>query len=182
MGRNNSGVWKTIHSVCHHDKIGEDKLYKRAKLLLSTYRNLCWQTAADTQDTISDLCVCASNDVDGALIYLETFAPDKERDVFEDRITSLFDRRWMMDIVENAMVKTKEFPNYGDMYFEIISKCYLTKWKYDESDMLEILNLERSRFYDRKKEAIMIFGISLWGSAIPRYRLNMGCGCSDLPA
>ncbi len=182
MGRNNSGVWKTIHSLCNHDKFSEDRLYERAKLLLSTYRNLCWQTTVDTEDTISDLCVCASTDVDGALIYLETFAPEKERDVFEDRIGSLFNRRWMMDIVENAMVKTKDFPDYGEMYFEIISKCYLTKWKYTDNEMLEILNLERSRFYDRKKEAVMIFGISLWGTAIPQYRKNLSGESSYIPA
>jgi hypothetical protein len=37
--------------------------------------------------------------------------------------------------------------------------------------MLEILNLERSRYYDRKKEAIMIFGLSLWGDAIPKLKV-----------
>ena len=36
--------------------------------------------------------------------------------------------------------------------------------------MLELLNMERSRFYDRKKESIMLFGISLWGSAIPKMK------------
>ena len=59
---------------------------------------------------------------------------------------------------------------FGDQYFEILSKCYLTKWKYTESDMLDILNMERSRFYDRKKEAIYIFGLSLWGGAIPKLK------------
>ena len=170
MGRKNSEVWRTIHAMCNHDKINEDMLYKRAKLILGKYRKLCWQTAIDTEETISDLCVCASDDVDGALVYLETFAPEREKDVFESRIKSLFDRRWMMDLIENAMVKTKDFPDYGEMYFEIISKCYLTKWKYTEDEMVDILKLERSRFYDRKREAIMIFGICLWGTAIPRYR------------
>ncbi len=68
------------------------------------------------------------------------------------------------------MVKTKEFPHGGDTFFEIISKCYLTRWKYTEKEMLEILNMDRSRFYDKKKEAIMIFGICLFGNAIPKFR------------
>ena len=41
------------------------------------------------------------------------------------------------------------------------------------NEMLEILNLERSRYYDRKKETVMIFAISLWGTAIPKYRRLM---------
>ena len=170
MGRKDSEVWRTIHAMCDYDKINEDLLYKRAKLLLEKYRKLCWQTAVDTEETINDLCVCASADVDSALIYLETFAPEREKDVFESRIRNLFNRRWMIDLVDNAMLKTKDFPDNGELYFEIISKCFLTKWKYSEQDMIRITHLERSRFFDRRKEAIMIFGICLWGTAIPRYR------------
>lgn len=175
MGRKNSETWGTIHSICEAAHIDEKRLYEKSKLLLSKYRKLCWQTQPEANETVADLCVYASNDVDGALIYLETFAPDIERDVFESKIRSLFDCRWMMDIVENAMIKTKDFPDNGEVYFEIISKCYLTRWKYTEDEMLNILHLERSRFYDRKKEAIMIFGISLWGTTLPRYREMLAC-------
>lgn len=115
------------------------------------------------------VCYCGS-DLDGALIYLEEFAPDRERERFESRIKTLFETRWMMELVENAMVKVKEFPDGGDMYFDIINKCYLDRWKYTESEMLELLNMERSRFYDKKKEAIMVFGIALWGNSIPKLK------------
>ena len=30
--------------------------------------------------------------------------------------------------------------------------------------------MERSTFYDRKKEAVMLFGLSLWGSSIPKLK------------
>ena len=173
MGRKNSEAWGTIHSICEADHIDEKQLYDKTKLVLSKYRNICWQTREDTDETLADLCVCASSDIDGALIYLETFAPEREKDIFESKIMNLFDKRWMIDIVDTAMIKTKEFPCGGETFFEIISKCYLTRWKYTEKDMLEILNMDRSRFYDKKKEAIMIFGISLFGSAIPRYRKIM---------
>ena len=36
--------------------------------------------------------------------------------------------------------------------------------------MLEVLNMERSTCYDRKKEAILLFGLSLWGTAIPKLK------------
>lgn len=47
---------------------------------------------------------------------------------------------------------------------------YLTAFRYTESELLELLNLERSTFYDRKKEAVLLLGISLWGYAIPVFR------------
>jgi len=170
MGRNNSEAWNTIHSICECDHIDEKRLYDKTKLVLSKYRNICWQTRENADETITDLCTRASSDIDGALVYLETFAPEREKDVFETKIMNLFNIRNMIDIVDSAIAKTRDFPSGGDVYSEIISKCYLTKWKYTERDLLEILDMDRSRFYDKKKEAIMIFGISLFGTAIPRYR------------
>lgn len=145
MSRKHSEAWNTIHSICECDHIDEKRLYEKTKLVLSKYRNICWQTREDTDETLADLCICASSDIDGALIYLETFAPEKEKDIFEAKINNLFDRRWMVDIVDTAMLKTKEFPHGGDIYFEIISKCYLTRWKYTEKDLLEILNICKQR-------------------------------------
>ena len=44
----------------------------------------------------------------------------------------------------------------------------MDKFKYTESDLLELLSIERSTYYDRKKEAVYVFGISLWGDALPK--------------
>ena len=32
------------------------------------------------------------------------------------------------------------------------------------------VDMERSTYYDRKKEAILLFGLSLWGTAIPKLK------------
>lgn len=181
MGRKDSEAWSAIHSICECDQIDEKRLYDRTKLVLSKYRNICWQTRDNADETIADLCIHASSDIDGALIYLETFAPEREKDVFETKIKNLFNIRSMIEIVDSAIAKTRDFPNGGEMYSEIISKCYLTKWKYTEREMLEVLDMDRSRFYDKKKEAIMIFGISLFGTAIPKYKKIMSGGYDECP-
>ncbi len=36
--------------------------------------------------------------------------------------------------------------------------------------MLELLQIERSTFYDRKREAILVFGLAMWGGAIPQLK------------
>ena len=108
-----------------------------------------------------------SSDLDKALIYLEEFAPEKEKEQFENRVKKLFETRWMIELVDSAMLKVYEFPENGKLYHEIISKCFLAKFRYTETELLELLRLERSRYYDRKKEAIMVFGLSLWTISIP---------------
>lgn len=154
----------------HMQNIDEKVLYERAKLILSIYREVCWSTI-DRANDVCDTLICTYGDsLDGALIYLENFAPDEARERFEERIRSLFETKWIIELVDMAMLKIREYPDKGALYCEIISKAYLNRFKYRESEMLEVLNMERSTYYDRKKEAILLFGLSLWGTAIPKLK------------
>ena len=74
------------------------------------------------------------------------------------------------DCLYSEMDMCEWYVDNGRLYHEILSKSYLTAFRYTESELLEILNLERSTFYDRKKEAVMLLGIALWGYAIPVFR------------
>ena len=153
MSRYNTQVLSSIRMLCRMQNIDEKVLYERAKLILSIYREVCWSTI-DRANDVCDTLICTYGDsLDGALIYLENFAPDEARERFEERIRSLFETKWIIALVDMAM-----------------SKAYLNRFKYRESEMLEVLNMERSTYYDRKKEAILLFGLSLWGTAIPKLK------------
>ena len=167
MSRNNTQALHNIHMMCRMQQVDEKVLYNRSKLILSIYRDVCWSTigrAAEVYDNL--ICTCGAS-LDSALIYLETFAPDEARERFEEKIRSLFETKWMIELVDTAMGRIQEYPCRGDLYCEILSKCYLSKFKYKEAEMLEIMDMERSAYYDRKKEAVLLFGLSLWGNAIP---------------
>ena len=170
LSRRNTGAWNNICSLCEMDNIDGKQLYEKAKMLLGIYRRVCWSTIGRADTVAEEICYYCGSDLDGALLYLEEFAPEKEKEQFESRIKTLFETRWMVELVDSAMLKVHDFPENGQLYHEIISKCFLTKFRYSENELLEILNLERSRFYDRKKEAIMVFGLSLWGSSIPKLK------------
>ena len=139
-------------------------------MLLSIYRRVCWSTVGRAEAVSEDICCYCGSDVDGALIYLETFAPDEQKARFEVRIQSLFESRWMMEMMEGAMSRVYKFPDGGNLFYDILNKAYLWKNKCTESEMLEMLNLERSRYYDKKKEAIMVFGLALWGAELPKVK------------
>ena len=50
---------------------------------------------------------------------------------------------------------------------------YLGKFQYTEAEMMEELNLERSSYYRRKKEAVIVFGLAIWGGSIDDLRQIM---------
>ena len=167
MGRN-IRTKSRIQRMCNVCEIQEKDLYDRGKLLLEIYRDVCWRTVSTARVVREDLIDYTagervSSDLDSALIYLETFAPEEGKERFEEKIRSLFEVKWMIDVIDAAMVKVKEFPVYGDMYFDLISAYYMGRFVYTESEILELLGVERSTFYRRKKEAITLFGLCLFG-------------------
>lgn len=93
MSRYNTQVLSSIRMLCRMQNIDEKVLYERAKLILSIYREVCWSTI-DRANDVCDTLICTYGDsLDGALIYLENFAPDEARERFEERIRSLFETK-----------------------------------------------------------------------------------------
>ena len=168
MCRRKSSAMQSIEAMCESQNLDADELAVKAKLLLGSYRRICWTTLGACKTRNDDgYCVC-NDDIDHALEYLKTYSSTVEKGAFERNIRMLFDSRWMVELVDDAMIQVKEFPDIGDQYFEIISKFFLDKFKYCESELLEVLKLERSSYYDRKREAILVFGLALWGTVIPK--------------
>ncbi|KNY29488.1 hypothetical protein [Pseudobacteroides cellulosolvens] len=139
----------------------------KTKLLLEIYRPVVWST----QNRLNEVCETTacywSKNLEHALDYLENFAPEIERDKFNQKVHSLFETHWLISMIDSAMSKIYEYPDNGKLYHEILVKQYMTVIKYSEQEMLELLNMERSTYYDKKREAIDLFAICLWGYTIP---------------
>lgn len=103
------------------------------------------------------------------MTYAEnTYSPDEDPCVFERKLRELFDPLWIVELVESSIAQVNLFPKKGNLYFEILHKMYIGTASYTESDLLTILKLERSRFYELKKESTLVFGLALWGTVLPK--------------
>ena len=170
MCRRKSSAMQSIEVLCASQNMEAGILAAKAKLLLESYRRVCWATLGScTLDSDDRYCI-RHEGPEIALEYLRTYPHTEPRAIFESKLKSLFDSRWVMELVDDAMMQVKAFPDVGDLFFEILSKCYLSSVKYSEIDLLDVLKMERSCFYDRKKEAILTFGLAMWGTIIPRMK------------
>ena len=169
MGRKDTLAAKSIRKMYEQLNLNQSDIFSKTKLLLSVYRDVVWITLSESA-CVNEELVYYGEELNSALVYLELFAPDTEKQEFEIRISALFENKWMVDLIDTAMAKIYDYHNNGKLYHEILSKSYLTAFRYTESELMEILGIERSTFYDRKKEAIMLLGIALWGYAIPAFR------------
>lgn len=185
MSRKDTKAVRSIQKMYRQLNLDQSEVFHKTKLLLSVYRDVVWATI-DNAGEMQEEFIYYGDELNDALLYLEEFASDVERQEFENRVCGLFENKWMIDLIDKAMSKVYDYYNNGKIYHEILSKCYLTAFRYTESEMLELLNMERSTFYDRKKEAIMLLGISIWGYAIPFFRGIFTVGedeeeCTDIP-
>ena len=47
-----------------------------------------------------------------------------------------------------------------------VERGFFDSEKHSENEMLDMVGFERSRYYDRKREAVLLFGAILWGAII----------------
>ena len=111
MGRKNSLAKNSIQMLCVMQHLDEQNLYERSKLLLSIYRNVCW-TACDRAAMLREEAeYCYGRELEEGLLYLNDFAPTVEREKFEETVKSLFQTKWLVELVDSAMVKIQNL-NY----------------------------------------------------------------------
>lgn len=161
---------KSISLMYDGMSLDEEQVYHKAKLLLDIYRDVVWKTVQEV-NFFKEVCesYCSQN-LNTALTYLSDFAPTEQKEKFADRISCIFETAWIIELMDTAMLKTYEYHTNGRLYHEILSKCFINAVAINEQDLLECFSMERTTFYMRKKEAVKLFGIALWGYALPKYK------------
>ncbi len=166
MGRKNSNAMNQILDYYRMYDLDVESVYQVTKLVLEKYRGACW-SAADRADMLkNELEEYCGSKLEKALIPLEIFASETDRAYYESSINSLYQTGFLAGTVVFAVRQLRNFPRHGTLYADILTMCYLSNTCYGEKNILMALDLERSRFYDRKKEAILLLGYVLGGQIV----------------
>jgi hypothetical protein len=146
-----------------------DMIFKKTKLLLGIYKSVCWKSSERAGEFYEQLQL-ESKRLDVALEFLIDYSCDLSKDRFMTRISSFFKTKWLVEVIDIALAHVYEYPDtYAKTYKEIIQLAYLDFFTNSESDILDILNLDRSVYYVKKKEALALLGYAIWGMVIPKY-------------
>ena len=85
MGRKDTITARNIQKMYEQLCLDQNDILHRTKLLLSVYRDVVWITLNKSAN-LTDELIYYGDDLNGALIYLEQFSPEIERQEFERRI------------------------------------------------------------------------------------------------
>ena len=161
---------RTMRSITRmYDGLGleQQNVYHKAKLILSVYRDVAWSSIRKSEELKAEASQLLGHSLSLGLMYLNDFAPDEDKEKFEARISFLFETKCMIELVDKAMMKVKEYHQNGELYYEVLSKSYLTPDSYKETEILEALDISRTHYYQLRREAIALLGLALWGYVIP---------------
>lgn len=156
-----------IEAQAQHFDLNTKQLYNKTKSLLGLYRNVVWSVKNRAADYRKEIAGTYGMQLNTALLYLADFAPDRTRDDFEAKVNNLFQSHWLIKLIDLGLKYVNDYPYYGEMYADILRLRFLDEVKRNDNTVSELLSLERSTYYDRKKEAILLLGVSLWGLVIP---------------
>lgn len=137
--------------------------YHDTKLLLKKYRDIVWNIENRVCEVETEYDVLGSNRLAEVLDYLDDYASCNEKKKLEARVFSLHKSRWLIEIVDKALLKVKSYPENGECYYNILYHQYISEHKYSENEMLELLEVERSTLYKKKREALQVMSLVLWG-------------------
>lgn len=150
-----------------HFDLDTKKLLAQTKAILMVYRHVVWSVQNRANLMQREIAGTYGMQLSTALVYLSDFAPMATRDEFEAKVSSLFHSKWLVELTDLSLQYVRDYPVYGDIYAQILQLRFMQETSRTDEEVSELLGLERSTYYDRKKEAILLMGISLWGYVIP---------------
>lgn len=162
-----NSVVAEMSSVYHLENWMDDKAYHNAKALLKVYSNVVWslgESVAALQEETFEVADSELFNYVNCLMDIDTRVNEEH---FKSKLQSVAETNCMVELINRALIKLRNYPREGDRYFEIINKSFLVKYKYSETEILEALDMSRATFYRDKKRAISLLGVILWGFIIP---------------
>lgn len=117
---------------------------------------LKWVLSERAEDLRNYAWELGDQDLEAGLCYLENFAPDIDLQEFEEKVCCVVQSRMLVEVIDRALLRLKRYPNRGELYYEILTKQFIYRFNSTEKELLDELNMERSVFYDRKREAIYL--------------------------
>lgn len=158
---------KILETISEIPDVDNKQVLHNSKQLLQIYRSVVWRIEKQVTEFDSDCYFAAGKHLHNLVSAF--FDPDTMSELnFEDRLRNIYVSQSMIELVDRSLIMLRDYPEYGEDYYKIIYNQYIVKGKaLKEKDMLELMGMEKSTFYRKKREALFQFGTVLWGYMVP---------------
>ena len=152
-----------IRQVCKVRRLDEDDTFIITRRLLEYFRSALWlhSGAADVAKVI--LTTDGKRQVKEWYLALKELT--KEEQIVASIDSAIFHicrTAWITEVMDRVLSSVRDFNPFGELYHDILQLAYFDEKNMSDQGVSDELNLERSTYYRRKKEAILLCGILLW--------------------
>ncbi len=160
---------EVIRQLCKVKRLNEDDTFCISKKLLEHYRNVLWMNEEMEQKTGDDSAYGGNGEIrEWYHRFRELKSETKRSESIDSLIYHVGRTSCIIGIIDTVKDRLREYHGCGEVYYEILTRSYLNKDKMTDQEVADELALERSTFYRRKKEAILLCGILMWEEARER--------------
>jgi len=145
----------------------KSRIYKNTELLLKQYGKVLWRLESELNDMNEMIASEYNTDLYTYIDSLVDVDISIQKNRLQDRLTSLENSKSLIVLIDQAVTMLYNYPSEGNLYFDILSKAYLSFYKNTGEDISEVLDLSLRTYYRKKKTAINLLGIILWGFLLP---------------
>lgn len=160
-----SRFWNYYVRVCQSNNIDSDEMYHKGKEFLLYYRDACRMPgnllAPDPYETAQE----AIRQYEALEAILHTAGAGEVSALLTDRRLSQKALKEIMDeTVNDFMNMGEEYRDYGG----IINKKYMVLYSFTDTQLMEMMGMGSTTFYNKLREATGLFILHMWSAVIPR--------------
>ncbi|NLB41926.1 MAG: DUF1492 domain-containing protein [Clostridiales bacterium] len=150
-----------------NQKLEHGTVYRDTELLLENYRNLIWRLEENLEDVEATIYYMGGRHLSNLFrllsMELDVYDNEHSRRTVEERLFGLRESKLIVDLIDKAMLKLKNYPKNGEKYFQILHTSYIDKEPIHQDEIQDKLLISNSSYYRYRKKAINILSGILWG-------------------
>lgn len=141
-------------------------MYKNTETLLDLYRKVKFRVYRNLQEIDEELYIEDRKRLTALLNKILDFDSTIEKRRIQERLISNDFSLCLLEIMEDALLIVKEYPDEGELYYRLLRYRYFDSFKNtNEEVMLMLDDMPYTTYYRKRKKAIRLYAAMLWGIA-----------------
>ena len=157
------GLKKRIVLVDEVDK----SLYHCTELLLEIYQKVLFRVKREISMANEECYVAERKQLSDLVDSLVEFNTQNDKRRLYDRLISMQESLALMEIMEDALIALRDYPDRGRIYYDILRYRYFETFPNTHEEIQELCSLSRSTYFRVRQKAIGSYAVMLWAFTLP---------------
>lgn len=150
-----------ISSICEKDGFEVEKVKKSTEYLFENYYKAKIARELDRPVITDDeVIMLQQQKIRHEFLHIITEGGSKEE--YNKLIWDALSISWIDERIQMLLEEMTEYSDVGPLYRNILEETYLKKKQLTNEDLYAACGMGKTAYYERKKEAVVLFGVLLW--------------------